>query len=62
MSFPFALFSLALSCVAVAVVYAMTGSEEPERWGSDALSGFLMMFGGVFALGVVVFALTRWIG
>lgn len=59
MSFPFAVVSLVVSCVVVSLVYAMTGSEEPDRWAREATAGFLMMFGGIVALGVVVYVVAR---
>jgi hypothetical protein len=61
-SFPFALVTLLLSCAVVSVIYSMTGSDEPERWFSEALQGFAMMAGGILALGVVVYGLARWVG
>ena len=62
MNFSFALVSLFICCAAVAVVYALTGSEDPEKWSTDTIQGFLVMFGGVFLLGVVVYAMTWSIG
>lgn len=60
-SFPFALVTLLLACAVVSLVYAMTGSEEPQRWFSESLQGFAMMAGGILALGVVVYGLARWV-
>lgn len=61
-SFSFALVSLVASCASVAVVYALTGSDEPDRWVKESLGGFLVMLGGVVGLGLVVYLLARWIG
>lgn len=59
MNFPFALVALAVACAAVSVVYALTGSDEPARWTKEASFGFLMMFGGILLLAVVVYAAAR---
>ena len=45
----------------VAVVYAMTGSDEPDRWAREAVGSFTLMFGGILGLGVVVYLLARWV-
>lgn len=53
--------NLVIACLVVSVIYAMTGSDEPNRWLKEASGGFLMMFGGIFVLGVVVYAVARWV-
>jgi hypothetical protein len=62
LSFPFALVTLLVSCAVVSLVYAMTGSDEPERWLKETGTGFGLMAGGIFALGVVVYLVARWVG
>lgn len=51
-----------LSCAAVAAVYAMTGSNEPDRWIKEGVGGFVLMFGGIMILAVVVFSVAKWVG
>jgi hypothetical protein len=53
--------NLVIACLVVSVIYAMTGSDEPDRWFKETLGGFSMMFGGIMVLGVVVYAVARWV-
>lgn len=62
MNFAFALTALALSCAAISLVYAMAGSEEPDRWAREGTGHFLMMFGGILGLAAGIFLLAKWIG
>ena len=39
----------------------MTGSNEPDRWVKDGFGGFVLMFGGILVLAVMVYGMARWV-
>mgnify|MGYP001768899848 CR=1 FL=1 len=44
-------------CAAVALVYALTSSEDPDRVAKDTVWGFVLMFGGICLLGGILMAI-----
>ncbi len=50
-----------IASAVVSLVYAMTGSDEPDRWAKEALAGLGFMLGGILVLAVIVFVVARWV-
>lgn len=50
----FALTCLAIACVVVSVVYALTSPGRPEHMVKETVHGFGMMLGGILLLALCI--------
>lgn len=50
----FALICLAIACLVVSLVYAMTSPGRPEHMAKETVHGFGMMLGGILLLAVCI--------